>query len=107
MGPHYVYQSILFFDRTAGLLTLVSAMFTVTWIQRHNEMTALMAAGISRIRVVKPVIVGGGRRGGVRRGQSRTGHSPPSRRTGRAVPPTWSATSASLCTRRTTARPAC
>ncbi|MBN2476181.1 MAG: LptF/LptG family permease [Pirellulales bacterium] len=57
MGSHYSYQAILFFDRTAGLLALVSAMFTVSWIQRHNEMTALLSAGISRIRVVVPVIV--------------------------------------------------
>lgn len=56
MGSYYGYRSILFFDRTSGLLTLVAAMFTVTWIQRHNEMTALMAAGISRLRVVVPVI---------------------------------------------------
>jgi lipopolysaccharide export system permease protein len=45
-----------FFDQTAGLLTLIAAMFTATWIQRHNEMTALMSAGIPRIRVVAPVI---------------------------------------------------
>jgi len=57
MGWHYFYQSILFFDRTAALLALVAAMFTVTWIQRHNEMIALMAAGISRARVVVPVIL--------------------------------------------------
>ncbi len=56
MGSFYTYQSIVFFDRTAGLLTLVAAMFTVSWIQRHNEMTALMSAGISRIRIVLPVI---------------------------------------------------
>jgi len=56
MLTHYAYQSVLFFDRTAGFLVLVSAMFTVTWIQRHNEMTALMSAGLSRVRVVRPVI---------------------------------------------------
>ncbi|GAG11261.1 unnamed protein product, partial [marine sediment metagenome] len=56
MGRHYAYRSVLFFDRTSGLLTLVAAMFTVTWIQRHNEMTALMSAGISRLRVVRPII---------------------------------------------------
>ena len=57
MGSYYSFRAILFFDRTSGLLTLVAAMFTATWIQRHNEMTALMAAGISRLRVVVPVIV--------------------------------------------------
>lgn len=56
MALHYGFNSIMFFDRTAGLLTLIAAMFTVTWIRRHNELTALMSAGISRIRVVAPVI---------------------------------------------------
>jgi lipopolysaccharide export system permease protein len=56
MGTFYGYQAIFFFDRTSSLLALMAAMFTVTWIQRHNEMTALMAAGISRIRIVAPVI---------------------------------------------------
>ena len=57
MTNFYGYKAILFFDRTAGLLILVSAMFTVSWIQRHNEMTALMAAGIPRVRVVAPLII--------------------------------------------------
>lgn len=57
MAEFYAYRAIFFFDRTAGILTLVSAMFTITFIQRHNELTALMAAGISRGRVLKPVIV--------------------------------------------------
>lgn len=56
MSSYYGCRSILFFDRTSGLLTLVSAMFTVSWIQRHNEMTALQAAGISQLRVVMPLI---------------------------------------------------
>ena len=56
MGSFYAYKSILFFELTSGLLTLVAAMFTLAWIQRHNELTALMSAGISRIRVVAPVI---------------------------------------------------
>lgn len=56
MGSHYSYRGIWFFDKFAGLLTLIAAMFTVTWIQRHNEMTALMSAGVSRVRVVAPVI---------------------------------------------------
>ena len=71
---YYGYQSIFFFDRTSGLLTLMSAMFTVTWIQRHNEMTALMAAGISRIRVVMPVIIGAMLIDGFCGGQSRMDH---------------------------------
>jgi lipopolysaccharide export system permease protein len=58
MGKYYACHSVWFFNRTLGLITLTAAMFTVTWIQRHNELTALMAAGISRVRVVMPVILG-------------------------------------------------
>jgi lipopolysaccharide export system permease protein len=56
MATYYGCHTFFFFDRFVGLLTLTSAMFTMTWIQRHNEMTALMAAGVSRVRVVAPVI---------------------------------------------------
>jgi len=60
MGSYYGYRAILFFDRTSGLLTLVAAMFTISWIQRHNELTALQSAGISRLRVAAPIIVAAG-----------------------------------------------
>lgn len=53
----YSYRSLEFFNQTSGVLTLIALMFTVTWIQRHNEMTALMAAGITRFRVLRPVIM--------------------------------------------------
>ena len=56
LGRYYVCHSVWFFDRTVGLVTLTAAMFTVAWLQRHNELTALMAAGIPRVRVVRPVI---------------------------------------------------
>ena len=46
LGEFYAYRAIVFFDRIGGILTMISAMFTVTWIQRHNELTALMAAGV-------------------------------------------------------------
>ncbi len=57
VAQHYGINSILFFRETSHFLALVSAMFTTTWIQRHNEMTALMSAGIARIRVMLPIIV--------------------------------------------------
>ncbi len=57
MAGFYAYKSIWFLDRISGILTMISAMFTLAWIQRHNELTALMAAGVSRLRVVAPVII--------------------------------------------------
>ncbi|MFV2065554.1 MAG: LptF/LptG family permease [Pirellulales bacterium] len=55
---YYGYRSLVFFDRTSSILALISAMFTVTWIQRYNELTALMAAGLPRLRIVMPVLIG-------------------------------------------------
>lgn len=56
LGTFYAYRTVFFFDRTSGVLALISAMFTITWIQRHQELTALSAAGISTGRVIRPVI---------------------------------------------------
>jgi len=47
-----------FFNHASGLLALISAMFAVTWLQRSNELTALMAAGVSTRRIVRPLILG-------------------------------------------------
>lgn len=56
MASHYGYRSLFFFDRTSGVLALISAMFTITWFQRHNELTALLAAGIPTRRIIVPVV---------------------------------------------------
>src|SRR3989304_1388656 len=71
LAGFYAYRAIAFFDRTSGVLTLVALMFTVTWIQRHHEMTALLAAGITRTRVLRPVLVAGGGGGLAGRGHRR------------------------------------
>lgn len=57
LAGYYGYRSLWFVDRLSGILALVALMFTVTWIQRHNEMTALMAAGLPRLRVLRSVII--------------------------------------------------
>lgn len=56
MGRYYAYHSLAFFDGTSGILAMISAMFTVTWLQRHQELTAIMAAGISKLRILKPLL---------------------------------------------------
>ena len=56
MAEYYAYRTIAFFDRTSGILTLIAAMFTLASFQRHNEMTAVEAAGISKRRIVRPLI---------------------------------------------------
>ena len=60
VGKYYGYRSLSFFDRISGVLALIAAMFTVTWIQRHQEMTALLAAGIPTFRIIAPVVIAAG-----------------------------------------------
>ena len=43
---YFVPRIFSLFDRTSSLLALVRAFFTLTWLQRTNELTAIMAAGI-------------------------------------------------------------
>ncbi len=56
IARYYAYHSLAFFDRTSGLLAMISAVFTVGWLARHQELTACLAAGISKFRVVKPLL---------------------------------------------------
>ncbi len=57
LAEYYGYRTLEFFDRTSGLLALIGAMFTVTWIERHQEMVALLAAGIPRFRILLPILI--------------------------------------------------
>jgi lipopolysaccharide export system permease protein len=45
-----------FFDLMSRIAALIAAIYTVTWLQKHNELAALMAAGVSRWRIVKPLL---------------------------------------------------
>ncbi len=53
---YYGARVLSFFDRISGLLALIAAIFTITWFQRTNELTAVMAAGISKARIVRPLV---------------------------------------------------
>jgi lipopolysaccharide export system permease protein len=57
IAEYYSYHSFAFFDGASGILAMISAMFTVGWLARHQELTALMAAGISKFRIIKPLLV--------------------------------------------------
>lgn len=57
IGEFYSYRSLALFDKISAVLAMIAAMFTITWIQRHQELTALMAAGVSRVRAARPVMI--------------------------------------------------
>lgn len=57
MAEYYGPITLSIFDRSCGLLTLLSAMFVIAWLYRTNELTALMAAGISKERIIRPIVL--------------------------------------------------
>src|SRR5262245_19271038 len=57
MGRFYLVHMTEFYDRLCGVIGMMAAIFTVTWMQKNNELLAMLAAGISTQRVIRPVIV--------------------------------------------------
>jgi lipopolysaccharide export system permease protein len=57
MSRYYLVHQCLFFDQLCGVIGMMAAVFTVTWMQRNNEQLAMLAAGISTHRAIIPVLV--------------------------------------------------
>jgi lipopolysaccharide export system permease protein len=57
-AEYYAYRSVYLIDRTSGVLATWAATFTLAGFQRHHELTALLAAGITRVRVLRALVVG-------------------------------------------------
>ena len=51
-GPYM----LLLFDMTGAIITLMAFMFTVGWLRRTGELTAILSAGISHGRIFKPIV---------------------------------------------------
>jgi len=57
LGTYYGCRLVSFFDATSPVIALASAMFALSWLERHNELTALLAAGVPRWRIARPALV--------------------------------------------------
>lgn len=57
MFEFYGPRVLTFFDRMHALLTLMAAMFTISWLQRTNELVAIQAGGVSNGRIVRPLVI--------------------------------------------------
>lgn len=57
LAQYYGARSLSFFDQISGVLTLIAAVFTATWLAKNNEMNSLLAAGISKLRVLVPIFL--------------------------------------------------
>ena len=88
MGRYYLIKMSLIYDQISGIITMMAAIFTVTWMQRNNELLAMLAAGISTQRVIRPVLISawrsvsslGGRQPGAHHAEVRRGASAPAGR---------------------------
>jgi lipopolysaccharide export system permease protein len=57
LAEYYGPRCLQFFDKTAGILAMISVVFVLSLLQRSNELTALVSAGISRARVLLPLLL--------------------------------------------------
>ena len=57
IGTYYGCKVTQIFDRLCEAIALLAAMFTIAWMQRHNEILPLLSAGVSTRRVVRPVLI--------------------------------------------------
>jgi len=54
---YYAPRVLTFFDRTSGILAMVAGMFVVSVLYRSNELTAILAGGVPKSRVVRPILL--------------------------------------------------
>jgi lipopolysaccharide export system permease protein len=59
MSRYYAIRTTMIYDKLCGVIGMMAAIFTVTWVQRNNELLAMLAAGISAPRVIRPVMISG------------------------------------------------
>jgi lipopolysaccharide export system permease protein len=55
---YYTYQIALIFNLLADAITLQAVMFTLSWMQRNNELLPQLSAGVPTRRVIRPVLLG-------------------------------------------------
>jgi lipopolysaccharide export system permease protein len=57
LASYYGCRMLWFFDATSPVVSMAAAMFAMSWLERHNELTALLAAGVTRWRIARPVLL--------------------------------------------------
>lgn len=57
LASYYGPYLLMLFDWTASIITLMAMLFTVGWLRRSGELTALLSAGVNHGRILRPMIV--------------------------------------------------
>jgi len=59
LSSFYGYRVFLYFGQLSGVITLFACLITLARLRRQNELTAMIASGVSLYRVAAPVLVFG------------------------------------------------
>jgi lipopolysaccharide export LptBFGC system permease protein LptF len=57
IAGYYVYQSLMYFSELGGTVIVAAAAFTMARMNHTNELTAMLASGVSLHRVIMPMVV--------------------------------------------------
>ena len=56
VATYYGYQSLAYFTELGGVIIVAAAAFTLAMMNHTNELTAILASGVSLYRVVVPIV---------------------------------------------------
>lgn len=54
---YYKPFALTIFEQLSALMALLALLFTVAWLNKTNELTALLAAGVTKRRIVRPLLI--------------------------------------------------
>ncbi len=54
---YYGPYTLSIFEQLSGLLALLAILFSIAWLNKTNELTALLASGVTKRRVIRPLLV--------------------------------------------------
>jgi lipopolysaccharide export system permease protein len=57
MMRYYGPYMLLLFDWTGAIIALIAFLFSIGWLRRTGEMTAILSAGISHGRIFRPILI--------------------------------------------------
>lgn len=57
LADYYGPYTLSIFERLSGLLSLLALLFVIAWLNKTNEFTALQAAGVTKRRVIRPLLI--------------------------------------------------
>lgn len=60
LTEYYGARALTFFEMTSVFLSAISVTLAVAWLHRSNEMIRMMAAGVSAMRIARPLLIAAG-----------------------------------------------